>query len=171
MQHEVYISTDRRFYLVKGSNVNDRQLKMDIGEDMWKINIAGNEDAKKHNYIVPWFLEIVKRSIEENVNVSVKVLDPSISNIGMLGKQIIYIIPEVKLNYGFESPQNNGSTTILTGNAEKQSNHEKFTMISGYVGDNNSRSIIRKEEMGLREISTEIISELMNSRKMENLKY
>ena len=171
MQHELYISTDRRFFLEKGRNVNDPLLKRDSVDDMWKINIVNEEDARKHQYIVPWFLEIVKQSIEENLNVAIRVLDPSISNIGMLGKPIIYIIPEVKLKYGFDSAQNNGSTTILTGEVDKSSNHEKFTMISGYIGDNNTNSMIRKADLGLRDISTEIISELMNSRKMENLKY
>ena len=47
MQHEVYISTDRRFYLDEGRSVNDPQLKIDAGEDMWKINMAGNEDGEK----------------------------------------------------------------------------------------------------------------------------
>lgn len=171
MQHEVYISTDRRFFLEKDMSMSDPRLKRDSAEDMWKINATGNDEVKKHQYIVPWFLEIVKRSIEDNVNATVRVLDPSLSNVGMLGKQIIYIIPEVKLRYGFESPHNNGATTIIAGNMEKSSNHEKFTMITGYIGDNNSGSVIRKEDLGLREISSEIISELMNSKKMENLKY
>ena len=67
MQHELYISTDRRFFLEKGRNVNDPLLKRDSVDDMWKINTVNKEDARKHQYIVPWFLEIVKQSIEENL--------------------------------------------------------------------------------------------------------
>jgi hypothetical protein len=171
MTKELYISTDRRFFLEDDQAPDKTRISKDMDFNGGN-NIKGEGETKAtHHFIIPWFLQKLKRSIEENVNVTVRVVDPSYSAINYLGKKIVYVIPEIKLNFGFQTPQNNGATTLLTGKSDEPSMPERFTMITGYMGDNDLNAGIRKDELSLRDISSEIVSELMNTRKMENLKY
>ncbi|MHB8361173.1 MAG: hypothetical protein ACYDAO_09870 [Thermoplasmataceae archaeon] len=172
MERELYISTDRRFFLEKTKPVNSLYSGVTSYQEK-SVNSQKNPEinSNEHSFVIPWFLQDLKRNIEMNINVEVKVLDPSTPNLAYIGKTIIYIVPDLKLKYGFDTSQSIGNTTLSVDESDLVSTVDKFIMVTGYLGSDDTYSGTKRSDMKLNDIVSEIVGDLMNIKKMENLKY